>query len=119
MLYSTHMESKPMYQYIFDMLEYADKIATLIQPGNSDNGNYFMTLIYIEDILDKYGRGLVFTSANEIGEDGHELMIAATQRMDHLRATLHDLMITGQYNDVLETRCRTMVRDWTLRSSES
>jgi len=62
-------KSKPLYQYIFDMLNYAEELTKHISPDEPDSSNYFMTLVYIEDILNKYGRGLVRQSAYEVSRN--------------------------------------------------
>lgn len=106
------MEEKPLYKYIFDMLDYAEIISTKIKPGDHDNNNYFMTLVYVEDILDKYGRGLVIDSANESGQDGSELLKLANERMDKLRKTIRNLSQVYDFDEILINRGKGLYQDW-------
>ena len=109
------MDTKPLYQYIFDLLDYADELAKLILSGGQDNNNYFMTLVYIEDILDKYGRGLVLDSAKEYvpqGVDPSGLLKIATQRMDALRKTIRIYAQQYDFDETLKARGESMYQDW-------
>lgn len=110
------MTEKPMYQYIFEMLDYADRIAALIQPGEYDNENYFMTLIYIEDILDKYGRGIAYQGASG-GEDsdGHDRLVLATKRMDLLREQIRHFSQMYDFDEAIKDRGDSMYRNWHKR----
>lgn len=104
--------NKPLYQYIFDMLDYADALIPLIQPNESDNGNYFMTLLYIEDILDSYGRSFVRHSADASGEDGQIHMVNATRRMDELRTNIQELATTFDFEETIRLKNESMTRNW-------
>ena len=107
---------KPMYEYIDDLLDYSDELIALIQPENFENPNYFMSLIYIEDILDKYGRGLVSKSANEDGLDGHALLVKANRRMDELRKSIRSLSEAHDFDDIIKERATQMVTNWVKRN---
>lgn len=107
--------SKPLYQYIFDLLDYADAIAERISPSEPEKNNYFMTLVYIEDILDKYGRGLVVQSSREAGEDeadSRELLKRANQQMDALRKKIRLYSQQYDFDEVLSSRGKLMYEDW-------
>lgn len=111
------MNEKPLYQYIFEMLDYADRIAALIQPGQRDNENYFMTLIYIEDILDKYGRSIAYHDSSENGDDvdGHDRLVLATKRMDLLREQIRYFSQAYDFDEVIQVRGEGMYRNWHRR----
>jgi hypothetical protein len=93
------MHGKKVYDFLFDLYDYADYIAGEIQPGNADNASYFMTLIYIEDIMDTYGRGLIHTTAinsADPGIDPSEALHEAHRRIDLLRERI--LSLKTEYN---------------------
>jgi hypothetical protein len=106
------MNAKPLYQYIFDMLDYADVITAKITPEEHDKDNYFMTLVYVEDILDKYARGLVLQSATESGQDGSMYLKLATDRMDGLRRTIRKLSQLYDFDEILRKRGDSLYQDW-------
>jgi hypothetical protein len=107
--------TKQKYSHIFNLLDFADELINRIKPGELDNGNYFMTLVYIEDVLDTYGRGFVLTTARESGHSDNEasaLMYTATARMDLLRQAINDLSQVYDFNDVLDGKAERFRRDW-------
>jgi hypothetical protein len=109
------MQNKLLYEYIFTMMDYGDRLAEMINlndAGNIDNGNYFISLVYIEDMLDKYARGLVLHSSEEAGLDGSEQLKLANQRMDQLRANIRRFVQQGEFDDLLQKRGRQFYEDW-------
>lgn len=108
------MNKKPIYEYIFDLLDYADDLAELIPSvDNYERNQYFVTLVYIEDILDIYGRGLVLHSANDHEEGtGRELMSKATKRMDELRGKIHNLMHLYEFDPSLDEASKRIATRW-------
>lgn len=106
------MNEKPLYQYVFDMLDYADAISVKITPEEYDKNNYFMTLVYVEDILDKYARGLVRESAAESGQDGSAYLKLATERMDRLRKVIRRLSQTYDFDEILSKKGESFYLDW-------
>lgn len=109
------MNQKFLFQYIFEMLDYGDEISKLIQPDGRDNDSYFMTLVYIERILDNYGRGLVRQSARAVGYDDQQvnaLVSEANVRMDILRKAIRAYSQMYNFDDSLKTWGEGMYRDW-------
>ena len=82
------MNEKPPYKYIFDMLDYADAISVNVTSGEYNEIITLWHLIYVEDVLDKYARGLVCQSTVESGQDG-TLILTSCNRKDVLR-DLHE-----------------------------
>ena len=105
---------KPDYQYIFDLLDFAESLLERIDVSllNGDARNYFMTATYVEDILDKYGRGMVRQSAEDSGLNGSEHLHLATARMENLRRQLRILAQKGDFDEVLESRGNELYQNW-------
>lgn len=113
------MNKKPTYEYIFDLLDYADDLVELIPTVDDfERNQYFVTLVYIEDILDIYGRGLVLHSANDKEEGtGRELMGKATKRMDELRDKIHSLMRLYEFDSSLDEASKRIATRWRKQRS--
>lgn len=107
-----NMDEQTLHDFLNKMYDYADYLAAAIQPENRDNGSYFMSLIYIEDILDSYGRGLILSSAKQIGLDGSAELSEAHRRLDLLRGRIHDLAQQYNFDDDLLRKSEKFKRDW-------
>ena len=101
-----------MYEYITELLDFAEKITLRIVPGEFENSSYFMTLVYIEDILDKYGRGMISMTAADAGLDGHAMLAEANRRMDSLRKTISELNSAHEYDEALKSRAIELTKNW-------
>lgn len=109
------MNTKPLYEQIFNLLDFADTIVGMLETEASERSNYFMTLIYVEDILDKYGRGLILHSALDSGksqEESRALMAEANQRMDKLRRQIRNYSQQFDFDELLKTKGERMYQDW-------
>ena len=93
-----------------ELLDFADEISQLIPEADSDRFNYFMTLIYIEDILDKYGRGPMF-------QEDPEAKTEAIRRMDLLRGKIREYSETYNFDDNLKQRTDNIFLDWRRRAN--
>ncbi len=105
---------KPLYEYLFELLDFSDKLLELMPDENWDN-SYFMTLVYIEDVFDKYGRGMVLQSAQDSGksyDEARSLMSEANKRMDTLRSAIRKLAQERDYDETLKNRSEELVRNW-------
>ncbi len=103
------------YEHVFNLLNFADELTGRIKPGNPDNDNYFMTLVYVEDILDKYGRDFVLRAAQESGHSADEasaMMHQAAARMDSLRQTISSFAQLYDFNEVLDSKAKQFKREW-------
>lgn len=116
---------KESYRYIFDLLDFADDIIAQISPEDADKEMHFMTLVYIEDILDKYGRGLVVESGRATGlseDDIANLKYSANERMDAMRKTLAELVKQHDFDSTLDGKIEQFKREWRkvpLRGNDS
>ena len=107
-----------MYQRMIELLDFADEISDMIQSDDSDRNSYFMTLIYVEDILDKYGRGLASQSAHDFAlaeEQITEIRVYLNTRLEALRSRIRDLSQTYDFDEVITERGQGMLRDWRKR----
>lgn len=107
-----------MYQYMIELLDFADEIDNLIQPDDFDKNSYFMTLVYVEDILDKYGRGLASQSARQAAlteEQVTAIRQHLNMRLDALRLRIRAHSQAYDFGEVMAERGRGMLRDWSKR----
>lgn len=109
--YTIPMSVKNIAQYIFDLLDYAEEINKLIEPGN-DNANYFMTLVYIEDILDKYGRSFMSDYSAVEGVDIRQLSSVVNQKLNILRGNIRKHSQLYDFDQVIQQRGESMLKDW-------
>ena len=103
------------YMHIFNLLDFADEIAGRITPEASNKEQYFMTLVYIEDILDKYGRSFVRQEAIRAGlpdEESNSLTSEVNRRMDELRTTLAQLVQQYDFDTTLDHKISQFQREW-------
>ena len=104
-----------MHQRLVELLDFADEITGLVQKNEFDKNSYFMTLIYVEDILDKYGLGLASDSAREDGlteEQVSEIRVLLNTRLEVLRATIRNFSQTYDFDKTISERGKEMLRDW-------
>lgn len=111
------MDQKQLYDFLFELYDYADYLADRIQPNNPDNNNYFMSLIYIEEMMDAYGRGLINEAAHEIDQNDRDSLKEAHRRIDLLRQRINELRSTFAFDDVVTGKTQKLLRDWGPRSS--
>jgi hypothetical protein len=107
-----------MYQRIIELLDFADEISDLIQQDDFDKNSYFMTLVYVEDILDKYGRGLASQSARDTAlteEQTSEIRKHLNARLDALRLRIRNFSQFYNFDDAITERSQGMLRDWGKR----
>ena len=107
-----------MYQRMIELLDFADEIGDLIQQDDFDKNSYFMTLVYVEDILDKYGRGLASQSARDTAlteEQTSEIRKHLNARLDALRLRIRNFSQAYDFDEILTERGQFMLRDWRKR----
>lgn len=107
--------SKYAYQYIFDLLDFADYLINQIDSNDFDRAMYFTTLVYIENILDVYGRGLVVDSARTAGfseNDVADLKRRANDRLDTLRKALAHFVEKYDFDSVLDDHGEDLKKRW-------
>ncbi len=109
----------PLYQYIFNLLDFGDELLKQLAEADEYNrNNYILILIYIEDILDKGGRAIVSKSAREhLGtyEEGEKMMIEATKRLDLLRGELKRLVASYDLDETIKFRSAAIFQTWQRR----
>lgn len=111
------MDSKKLHDFLFQLFDYADYLVEEINPNNPDNNNYFMSLIYIEDMMDKYGRGLISKTGRELNPEDTESLEDAHRRIDYLREKINLLKDIYDFNGVVSKRSDSLIRDWDRSSS--
>ena len=109
------MNNKPLYEDIFNLLDFAERLVPLVDNDEDDRNNYFMTLIYIEDVIDSYGRSMVNRSSIEAGVDSEkntELRNEANQRLKALRDNISEFTKKYDFNSTLESHAHDLVKTW-------
>jgi hypothetical protein len=115
------MNLKQLYDFLFSLYDYADYLADNISPENMDNNSYFMSLIYIEEMMDSYGRGLIHRTALSINASDTESLAEAHRRIDLLRKRIRDLRSRYDFNgtssgkDVVQYKLEKITRDYGKR----
>lgn len=109
------MNEKPLYQHVFNLLDYTDEITALLQPDAEDKNSYFMTLLYIEGMLDSYARG--FVASKYLGTDFTEDDIFAIRkdlnsRVEALRSTIRSFAQMYNFDDVIIDTNNELYKRW-------
>ena len=96
--------------HIERLIEFSDEIIRCLerneQPYNTSH--YLMTLLYVEDILDKYGR-----QSQWIG-DSEDSQVMATKYLDYLRQLLRVHMKTEVFQVAKTAKIKQLQREWTV-----
>lgn len=109
------MHSEKLHNFLFELYDYADNLADQIQPGNSDNGNYFLTLVFIEKFFDRIGRSEISRAAREIGSqelDPSVSLSEAQKRISLLRNRIHALAQEYDLDETLDHAGKQIAYEW-------
>lgn len=120
------MNNTELINFLFQLYDYADYLAQNIRPENNpiDNNNYFMSLIYIEEMMDSYGRGLIMKAAHD-DENYEQYRDEAHRRIGILRSKITELRNTYEFTDttrgldVIQYKTEKLLRDWPNINSQS
>lgn len=111
--YNSSMKEQDIPIFLLELFDYADYIADRIQPNSLDNSSYFLTLVYIEDIMDAYGRGLIYRSLKNSDEvKASATQSEAVQRLELLRGRIRSLSQQYDFDDTLTHCGKGMYQDW-------
>lgn len=111
------MDQKQLYDFLFRLYDYADHLADSIKPNNPDNNNFYISLIYIEEMMDSYGRGLINETAHQINQNDRDSLKEAHRRIDLLRQRINQLRDEFDFDDVVTGKTEKLLRDWSGKSS--
>ena len=102
------MREKP---YIENLLDFADEVARRMD-GLDDffRPSYLMSLVYVEDILDKYGR-----VPEWIGEDP-EYRAYIVERMEQLRSIINSYSQMDEFQEAKRMKAEQFNRDWSKKA---
>jgi hypothetical protein len=109
------MPQKHLYQHIQDQIDFAETILGGINAGSINKQRYFMTLVYIEDILDGYGRDVIAEDGRASGmpeDELTELKHRANAVMDRIRHQLRTDIQTEGYADEVVRKSQEMMQTW-------
>lgn len=100
------------------MLEFAHQLADKINQDESESANYFRSMIYIEDMFDKYARGMVRQSMQDTGIGQEEIettMKKINESVESLRAKIRDAVQTYAFDDELKNIGEALYQNWHKR----
>lgn len=109
------MQGKELHNFLFQLYDYADYLADQIQPGNYDNDNYFLTLVFIEKYFDQIGRGEISKAAREAKSkelDPSKSLSEAHRRIDLLRNRIAALSKEYDFDETLDDTSRQIATEW-------
>ncbi len=106
------MDAQTLFKFLFQLYDYADYLADNIRPDGFDNKNYFMSLLYIEEMMDSYGRGLISRTARDINENDSKSLSDAHRRIDLLRGRIRQLQTQYGFDDVINVKTQKLLQDW-------
>lgn len=115
------MHRKDLHDFLFKLYDYADYLADQIRPGNLDNGNYFLTLVFIEKYFDLVGRGEISKASRESENkepDASKSLSEAHERIDLLRDCIRELAQEYDFDEILEGASRQIATEWLKKQSE-
>lgn len=115
------MHGKELHDFLFRLYDYADDIASRIQPGNPENSNYFMALVRIESYFDTMGRMEISRAAKDAAAEGIDPSASlqeAHKRIDLLRTRMQTLAAQYDFNDSLDYASRELARIWHTRPGQ-
>ncbi len=87
-LYTNTMQPQQLHDFLFQLYDYANWLGDQIDAGATDTESYFTSMVYIEEMLDVYGRGLINESARSMSLDGRESLKKAHEKIDALRTRI-------------------------------
>jgi hypothetical protein len=107
------MQPKELHDFLFKLYDYADYLIAELTKGNCSDANvYIASLVYIEDMMDTYGRSLVSQSMITLGADQGESLAEAHRRIDHLRQDMMQLRKEYDFNNAIEQAEKRLSRNW-------
>lgn len=110
------MNNSELPDFLFHLYDYADYIADQIRPNNPNNGQYFLTLVFIEKMFDQYGRGLIASMAQEAdggdGDASSRALSEAHRRIDLLRERIRKLSEEYDFNETLDRAGKQVASEW-------
>lgn len=118
------MKGKQLHDFLFALFDYADTIAEMIQPETQGsagereqahyaNTRYFLTLVYVEWIFDKYARETLYVAAKESGElDPSATLQEANRRLDLLRQRLDHLTHEYDFDADIDGTLDKLAGEW-------
>ncbi len=101
--------------HLLSLFDYADQLCSLIVTNDTKTRNYFMTLVYIEDIIDSYGRDILFTHSSQ-NEDAEKSRETINRRLESLRKSIRTLSQMYNFDETLRQHSQALLT-WS-KSSE-
>ncbi len=118
------MNNEPTYKKIINLLDFAEELIPLADPGGPeymDANPIFMTLVHIEEVLDTYGRGMAHRSMVDTGIDSDQIAEASSsinKRLNELRNQIRVLAQTHNFDQALKDSAEEAYKNWHKRSEE-
>ena len=111
------MQGKKLYDFLFDLYDFADYMGDRIEPDDFFSSKYFITMVLIEEFFDLIGRGEIKKAAEVARDNGHDIdpseaLSEAHRRIDALRERILKFSQQYDFDQSLEYIGRTIAEDW-------
>lgn len=107
------MNPKQLHDFLLKMYDFAEYEASQIMPDSQDNGQHFINLITVENLMDTYGRGAIFAAAKSQPDiDESAGLKQAHQKIDELRQRINEFYEQYDFDEDIKSLCRKLSRDW-------
>lgn len=109
------MQGKELLDFLFHLYDYADDLADRIKPGEFDNVNYFMTLIFFEKYFDSIGRSEIHQAAEDANDPNinpHKELSEAHRRIDLLRKRIQNISQEYDFDQDLDRIGQRLAVEW-------
>lgn len=111
-------DPKHLHDFLFNMYDFAyllsNHMLDMSKPYATDTLPYVF-MAYIEDIMDIYGRKLVFDSAKEAGLNANESLKKANAKLDALREMLTNLKEIPPSSTAVDEASKRLKNNWGTR----
>lgn len=108
------MNQQELHGFLFKLYDYADYLAGEVEKDSLDRDSYFISMLYVEAMMDTYGRGLISQSAKESGKDQSAALAEAHRRIDLLRQQIDSLRHKYNFDEAIKQAGDRIKRDWLL-----
>jgi hypothetical protein len=120
MTYINHSLDDPrqLHDFLFELYDFAYLLSTKMLDSNkpyATDASFYPLMVYIEDIMDTYGRQLILESAKAANLDEEESLREAHARLDTLREMMKKLREIPLVIDAVDVASKRIKNNWGTR----
>jgi hypothetical protein len=111
-------DPKQLHVFLFELYDFAYLLSTKMLDTNkpyATEASFYPFMVYIEDIMDSYGRQLILESAKDANLDAEESLKEAHARLDTLREMLNNLKELPPVVDAVDEASKRIKNNWGTR----